>query len=184
MTAIKGLLAVVAIGGGSAIGAGGCAGTLASQPKIPSAAQYAAIADDVCAGVPAKERDLGLLAYREAIVSVAPLNEDSFVGKIKVSNTEGTVIGLRALPGISIPWLERVNSCHVALVGSGRINGSETVADPFAIPGSMVSAAEIYAGYVVFVRGMNHDAAMEISRQANALLLPTNHPPTASLVSP
>src|ERR1039457_4079615 len=32
-------------------------------------------AEDICAGVPAKERAMGLLAFRENIVSVTPLNE-------------------------------------------------------------------------------------------------------------
>jgi hypothetical protein len=63
---------------------------------------------------------MGLLAYRDGIVNIAPLQEDTFAGKIKATRTEGAVIALRAMTGISVPWLERVNLCHAALVGSGR----------------------------------------------------------------
>jgi len=180
------LFAVIAIGGACTIGAIGCAGsfTSGSNGTIPSSAQYAAIADDACAGVPAKERELGLLAYRDAITSVAPLNEVSFVGKSKVSNTKGSVIGLRATPGVSVPWLERVNSCHVALVGAGRLTGNDVASDPFVIPGTILYAAEVYAGYALSVRGSNNDSAQEISRRSSALLSAPTHPATASLVSP
>jgi hypothetical protein len=180
------LIAVIAIGCTSTIGATGCAGTFmsGSNGTIPTPAQYAAIADDACTGVPARERELGLLAYRDAITSVAPLNEVSFVGKSKVSNTKGAVIGLRATPGISVPWLERVNICHVALVGSGRLVGNDAASDPFVIPGTILSAAEVYAGYALSVRGSNIDSAQEISRRSSVLLSAPAHPPTASLVLP
>ena len=186
MTTSRTLLTVVLIGGSSAVAAIGCAGSFASGSNgpTPSTAQYAAIADDACAGVPAKEREMGLLAYRDAITSVAPLSEDRLVGKIKVRDTKGAVIGLRATPGISVPWLERVNGCHVALVGSGRLAGNDPASDPFLIPGTTVSAAEVYAGYAVSVRGSNKDSAQEISRRTSALLSPPAHPPTASLGSP
>jgi hypothetical protein len=179
-------LAVIAFGGACTIGTSGCAGSLASGSNgtMPTPAQYAAIADDACAGVPARERELGLLAYRDAITTVAPLNEVSFVGKAKVSNTKGAIIGLRAAPGISVPWLERVNNCHVALVGSGRLAGNDAASDPFVIPGTTLSAAEVYAGYALSVRGSNNDSAQEISRRSSALLSGPTHPPTASLVSP
>jgi hypothetical protein len=177
-TKVRTLLTVAAIGGLSVIGAG----ALAAE-KTPTAAQYAAIADDVCAGVPAKEREMGLLAYRDAIVSVAPLKEEYFVGKIKTSRTEGAVIGLRATPSITKPWLERVNSCHVALVGSGRIVGNEAALDPFVVAGTSVVAAETFAGFALFVKGLNADTAQEITKRSYALLSTPTQPATASLES-
>jgi hypothetical protein len=179
-TKVRTLLSVVAIGGVSIIGVGARA---AETSGTPTDAQYAAIADDTCAGVPAKERAMGLLAYRDAVVSVAPLRADYFVGKIKTSRTEGAVIGLRATPGITKPWLERVNSCHVALVGLGRMVGNDAASDPFAIAGTSVVAVETYAGYVLFVKGPNADAAQEITKRSVALLSMPASPTTASLES-
>jgi hypothetical protein len=179
-TKVRTLLTAAAFGGLSVIGAGALA-----ADKTPTAAQYAAIADDICAGVPAKEREMGLLAYRDAIVSVAPLQEAYFVGKIKTSKTEGAIIGLRATPSITKPWLERVNSCHVALVGSGRMVGNDAAADPFVVAGTSVVAAETYAGYVLFVKGVSAETAQEISKRAYALLATprSSRPATASLES-
>lgn len=169
----------------TAVGGVSCAGALASaMAGPPSAAQQAAIGDDICAGVPPKEREMGLLAFRDGIVSVVPLTADSFVGKSKVSHTEGAIIGLRAAPGISVPWLERVNSCHVSLVNSGRLAGDQAALDPFVIPKTTVGATAVYAGYVLYVRGPNYDVAREIIARSNALLSAPGHLTTISPRSP
>jgi hypothetical protein len=185
MTTSRTLLTVVLIGGSSAVAAIGCAGsfTSGSNGNIPSAAQYAAIADDACAGVPAKERELGLLAYRDAITSVAPLDEDRFVGKIKVRDTKGAIIGLRATPGISVPWLERVNGCHIAMAGSGRLAGNDAAMDPFILTGTTVVATEVYAGYVLSVKGASVDSVQEILQRSYALVATPGGTKTASLDS-
>jgi hypothetical protein len=138
-------------------------------------------ASDICAGVPAKARALGLLAYRENIVSVAPLNEFRYAGKAKYLRTEGVVIKLRATPEISVPWLERVNSCHVAMSGSERLAGNDSAMDPFILPGTTVVAAEVYAGFVLSVRGANHDAVQEILQRSYALISTPGGVKTASL---
>jgi hypothetical protein len=136
---------------------------------------------DICAAVPAKERTLGLLAFRENIVSVAPLNEFRFAGKAKYLRTEGVVIKLRATPEISVPWLERVNSCHIAISGSERLAGYDATMDPFVLRGTTVSAAEGYAGFVLSVRGANHDAVQEILQRSYALVSTPGGVKTASL---
>lgn len=179
-TRVRTLLSVVAIGGVSIIGTAALA---AEASGTPTPAQYAAIADDTCAGVPGKERKMGLMAYREAIVSVAPLKAEHFVGKIKTNRTEGAVIGLRATPGMTVPWLERVNSCHIALVGSGRIVGNAAASDPFIVAGTSIVAAETYAGYVLFVKGTNTNTVQEIMKRSVGLLSTTATPTTASLES-
>jgi hypothetical protein len=164
-------LAVAARGETTASGAG----------EKTSAMQYAAIADNICTGVPARERELGLLAFRDNIVSVAPLNEFHYAGKAKYLRTEGAVIKLRATPGISVPWLERVNGCHIAMMGSGRLAGSEAALDPFILKGTTVAAAEVYAGYVLSVRGASVEAVQEILQRSYALVSTPGGTKTASL---
>ncbi len=146
--------------GGAAYGetmAGGSNGNAASAPEI-------------CTGVPAKEREIGLLAFRANIVNVVPLNEFRSLGKAKYSRTEGVVIRLRATPEISVPWLERVNSCHVALAGSGRLPGGDATMDPFVLPGTTVTVSEIYAGYELSVRGASVEAVQKILQRSYALI--------------
>ena len=179
---VRTLFAFVVAGGASMVGsaAWGENVALGTNGKSP-AAQYAAIADDLCVGVPAKERELGLLAYRENIISMAPLNEDRYLGKAKYIQTVGVAVKLRATPGISVPWLERVNGCHVALVASGRLPGNASSADPFVLSGTTVGASEVYAGFVLSVRGPNYDAAREIMQRAYALIPPPGGVKTAAL---
>jgi hypothetical protein len=149
---------------------------------MPSAAHFAAIADDICTGMPAKERQMGLLAYREDIERVAPLLDEGPYGKIEGSD-RGAVVRLRATPGMSIPWLERVNRCHVALVGSGRLVDKESGEDPFLVPGAFVWAGDYGGYYNVSIGSADHAKAMEILRRSRALVSTPAHQPTASLDS-
>ena len=181
-TRVRTMLAVVVAGGTCMVGAAACGETTtAGTSGRSSAAQYAAIADDICVGVPAKEREMGLLAFRENIVSMAPLNEIRFAGKAKYSQTVGAAIKLRPTPGISVPWLERVNGCHVALVAAGRLPGNTGSMDPFVLPGTTVVASEVYAGFMLSVRGPNYDAAREILQRSYALIPTPGGVKTASL---
>ncbi len=137
---------------------------------VVSTLAASALADDVCSGVPAKERNLGLLALRDNIVSVTPLNELRSAGKAKYSQTVGVSIKLRATPEISVPWLERVNGCHVAMAGSGRLAGNEVTADPFILPGTTVRVSESYAGYVLTLSATNLSEVQEIMQRSYAMI--------------
>jgi hypothetical protein len=148
-----------------------------------TAAQYAALADDICTGVPSREREMGLLAFRDNIVSVTPLNEFHYAGKAKYLRTEGAVIKLRATPGLSVPWLERVNGCHVALAGSGRLAENDAAMDPFILTGTTVAATEVYAGYVLSVKGASVESVHEILQRSYALVSTPGGTKTASLES-
>lgn len=172
------LVPPLARGAGLAIAVLCCAANCASVEggtKL-STAQYAAIADDVCTGMPAKEREAGLLAYREDVARVGPLFDNGPFGKVEWSS--GAVIRLRATPGMSVPWLERVNRCHIALAASGRLVGRESAEDPFLVGGAAVWAAEAYGGYYdVSVRSGDDAQATEILRRSKALLSsPTRQP--------
>jgi len=138
-------------------------------------------AEDICAGVPANERAMGLLAYRDNIVGVAPLNEYRFAGKVKYGHTEGVVIKLRATPDISVPWLERVHSCHLAMAGSGQLAGYDSALDPFILAGTIVGAKQVYAGFELSVKGINDDAIQAILQRSYALISTPGGVKTASL---
>jgi hypothetical protein len=178
-TKVRTLLTVTVVGAACTIGSAAYGENGASGKSTP--AQYAAVADDICTGVPAREREMGLLAFRDNIVSVSPLNEFHFAGKAKYLRTEGAVIKLRATPGISVPWLERVNGCHIAMMGSGRLAGNEAAMDPFILTGTTVAATEVYAGYVLSVRGGSVQSVQEILQRSYALISTPGGTKTASL---
>ena len=138
-------------------------------------------ADDSCAGVPAKERAMGLLAFRDNIVSVVPLNEYRFAGKAKYGHTEGVIIKLRATPEISVPWLERVNSCHLATARSRQLAGYDSALDPFILPRTTVGAKEVYAGFELSLRGVSDDTIQAILQRSYALISPPGDVKMASL---
>ena len=181
---VRRLIAVAIVGAACSMTATahGAPGASGASGK-PSEVQYAAVADDICTGVPAREREMGLLAFRDNIVSVAPLNEFHYAGKAKYLRTEGAVIKLRATPGISVPWLERVNGCHIALLGSGRLAGNDAAMDPFVLTGTTVAATEVYAGYVVSVKGASVESVQEILQRSYALVSTPGGTKTASLES-
>jgi hypothetical protein len=146
-------------------------------------AQAAEVAENSCGGVPAQERDLGIMAYRDAFAGVRALNESEQVGKMKLERNRGVVITLRAQPGMSAPWLGRVASCHMALAAAGREVSGTSGTDPLLVPGAAVRVDETTTGFAVSVRVPNGAAASETLRRAQALLAGPSGPATAEVVS-
>ena len=74
-----------------------------------------------CQGIPVKEQQMGLVAFREAIVSAAPVRELKAAGKARMPMDRGVELAILAQPGLSAPWLTRVASCHIASLRAGRV---------------------------------------------------------------
>jgi hypothetical protein len=163
---------VLAIG---ALGAAGCAAAMANESSL-SPAQLAQAAEDACVGVPTTMREKGLLAYRSNIANAVPLSEDVAVGKVKFTHARGETIALRATPSMTVPWLGRVNSCHVALARSGQVTGA---ADPFVVPGTTVRIEEAYTGYLLTIHASSDEVAADVVQRANAMLASPAGPATA-----
>jgi len=130
--------------------------------------QYAQISMEQCAGVPTKEQELGVMAYRDAVANAQPLKETYQVGKTKFEHARGVQIAVRAQPNITGPWLARVATCHIALARSGRITPSEN--DPLMVAGATVQVDEAYTGYVVSVHVTDDASAAELMRRTTVAL--------------
>lgn len=122
-----------------------------------------------CAGMAAKERELGLMAYRQAIAGARPLREETSVGKVKIARQRGTVVVFRAEPNMSGAWLRRVNACHADLVAAGRLASGGGTTDPFAVPGTTVAVDETQTGYAVSIHGDSDQAVAEVAHRIAAL---------------
>jgi hypothetical protein len=168
---------------GVLLGGSGCAteagNNAFSQALTP--VQYAQISDDQCNGVPANERELGVFAYREAIANAQPLKEEYSVGKTKLTRDRGVQIAIRAQPAMTAPWLERVATCHVALVRSGQL--AAAAGDPQLVPGATVHVEAAYTGYIVSVRVPDDASAAEVMRRATVALTGPTGPATAERLS-
>jgi hypothetical protein len=148
---------------------GGCASLSAAGGEAASnKVELARLAEDFCAGVPAQTRAQGLLAYRDSFAGATPVSEDLQVGKTKISRPRGEMIALRAAPNITLPWLDRVNSCHVALVQAGSLN--PTVSDPFVVPGTSVAIVETYAGYALSIKASSDQALKQVVERTGTIM--------------
>jgi hypothetical protein len=148
----------------------GCATNNAAGPLSASlsAPEYARIAETQCAGLPTKEQQLGVLAYRDSIAGAQPLKEEYSVGKMKLTHDRGVQLAIRAQPSMSVPWLERVATCHMALARSNAIAASD--GDPQLVTGATVRVEETFTGYVVSIHAPDADSAAEVMRRTTVAM--------------
>lgn len=164
---LRGVLGVLAVAlGGCATGASGGSPTPQERERIAQAQ---------CAGLPAREQQLGLLAYRDAIAGARPYEEEYQVGKMKITRDRGVQLSIRAQPAMTVPWLERVASCHMTLAGSpGRIASSGS--DPLLVPGATVQVDAGYTDFIVRIRVPDADAAAEVMRRTAVVMATPSGP--------
>jgi hypothetical protein len=156
-------LAVGAVAGIILMAGAGCGAMTNNRPDPTLSAQSA------CAGIAPKERELGLMAYREAIAGARPLRDDSMSGKARIGRERGTAVLFRAEPNLSVAWLGRVNACHADLVAAGQVTSSAVTTDPFVVPGTTVSIAETQMGYDVSVRASSDQGMVEVAHRVAGL---------------
>ena len=155
-----------------AVANGGCATDAAGTARDYSTVAGADVRENDCVGVPARERNLGILAYRDAIAGARSLKESTRVGKTEVSHDRGVAIAVRAQPGMSAPWLARVASCHITLASSrSGPPGEGDANDPLLVPGATVRVEESGTTYIVSIRVPDEQAALEVARRAQTLLM-------------
>jgi len=163
-----------------AAGVAGCATSGAGSAPALASVRGSEGVDQVCSGIPAKEREIGLLSFRDAFGGTAPLTERVQIGKsVQVDRETGVLIAIRALPGLTAPWLARVASCHMALAAAGRLEDLATKNDPLLVPGAQVSVDAEYTGFIVSVRAPTVDATADMARRAEAMLAAPSGPATA-----
>jgi hypothetical protein len=170
-----------AAGAGLAAALVASAGCATTSPNAMSAslspAQYAQLSEEECTGVPTKEQELGVLAYRDAVSTAQPLKEEYQVGKTKLTRDRGVQLTVRAQPNVTRAWLMRVATCHVALARSGRITASEN--DPLLVASATVDVEEQTTGYLVSVHVADQAAAAEVMRRTTLAFTGPSGPATA-----
>jgi hypothetical protein len=157
----------------------GCA-TSGTSAGLASVQGGAADPTQACAGVPAKERELGLMSYKDAIGGTAPMHDRVSLSKgVAVDQEVGVQIAVRAQQGLTGPWLARVATCHAALAAAGQLESRDAKDDPLVVPGISVSVEEAPTGFVVSIRAPNASAATEVTTRAVALVSGPTSPATA-----
>jgi hypothetical protein len=170
-----GVVAFVTMSGCATESAGGSLSASLSPPE------YAQIAEAQCTGLPTKEQQLGLLAYRDSIAGTQPLKEEYTVGKMKLTHARGVQLAIRAQPSMSVPWLERVATCHMALARSNAVAASD--GDPQLVTGATVRVEETFTGYIVSIHAPDASSAAEVMRRTTVAMTAPSGPMTAERVT-
>lgn len=69
-----------------------------------------------CAGIDPEDRDVSLFFHREDIAAVEAAKEKSapYFGNDAAPRTDGAVIVFRAVPGLTVEWLQHLVNCQMA----------------------------------------------------------------------
>jgi hypothetical protein len=124
-----------------------------------------------CIGLADADRDMSPFSHREDIATVEPLTLRSGGGKSGPwTRMAGAVIVVRAVPGMTAQWLQRVIDCHMA---RNEALGHDVPEMPYCplVPNGI--AATVTATATEFAVGIQSDdpaVAQEVLRRAQSLV--------------
>jgi hypothetical protein len=124
-----------------------------------------------CGGISAQDRDTSPFEHREDIEGVEAI-QTPVGGKIGGYRQNGASIVVRAVPGMTAEWLQRLVDCHTARNAALGYAMPEMEHCPLMLKGITASVTSTGRGFVVAIRASDVDTAREILRRAQALLPP------------
>ncbi len=122
-----------------------------------------------CVGLPDTDRDTSPFDHREDIASVAPLTVGTTAGKSQSARNEGAIVTIRAVPGMTAQWLQRVIDCHLARNAALGHDVPEMAYCPLVPRGVMARVSGTEAGFAVAIRADDSQTAQEVLKRARAL---------------
>jgi hypothetical protein len=123
-----------------------------------------------CVGLADADRDMSPFMHREDIASVRELVVNSGAGKSRFSRQMGAVVVVRAVPGLTEQWLQRVVDCHLARNAALGHNLPEMPDCPLVPNGAAATVTPTDAGFAVAIRSDDATVAHEILRRAQSLV--------------
>ncbi|HVW26346.1 MAG TPA: hypothetical protein VHC69_13345 [Polyangiaceae bacterium] len=144
---------------------------VAVVPHAPGAKSSSV--DAACAGISAQDREIGPFGDRSQITSVSPLVETMTQLKFSWSQLRGAMIFMRATPGTTKQWLNRLGYCHMSSIAGSVASGADGVADPFAVAPVDMTVEDTPQGFVVYIRTRQVDTDLaKLVLEASKRLLP------------
>lgn len=122
-----------------------------------------------CSGIGPSDRDDSPFSHRDDIVGVEPLVSTTTSSRGPTKHVDGASITIRAVPGLTVEYLQRLVSCHLARNASMGFAMDEMSFCPLAVKGASATVASASGAFRVDVRGDGEDAIKEIGRRADAL---------------
>jgi hypothetical protein len=122
-----------------------------------------------CAGLSEADRDQSPFSHRDDIASVTALTEEVVMARTRTTHTVGARIVLRAVPGLTAEWLQRVLECHLARNASLGHDVPEMPYCPLVPAGVTVEVGSVGDGFAIDVRAVGDEAITEVVRRARTL---------------
>lgn len=123
-----------------------------------------------CAGLPESDRDMSPLAHREEIAEVNPLAVDVTSGRVTSRRVVGVSMVIRAVPGLTAEWLQRLVDCHLARSAVLGASVAEMRDCPLAVPTATARVASTGSGFAVMIRAEDEGSVAEIRGRAERLI--------------
>ena len=123
-----------------------------------------------CTGIPERDRDESPFAHREDIEGVDPLYSGPLSSKNPMQRLVGAAVRIRAVPGMTAEWLQRVMDCHLARNASMGYAMPEMSYCPLMLKDLSVTVTSTGRGFSVAIRSGDTDTVHEIERRAEALV--------------
>lgn len=142
----------------------------AAQHRAASEALRTAEAT-ACAGLPERDRDMSPLARGAAISNVSELRAKAAKPGVKTPTAQaaGATITLRAVPGLSSAWLQRLVDCHLARAASTGFEMPEMPYCPMMVKGATAEVRTVGSEFAIDIRSDDPKTATEIWHRARAL---------------
>lgn len=143
--------------------------TEAARHRAASAALRAAEAR-ACVGIAENDRDMSPFEHLEDMASVEPLVEPVSGPKGSVhTRTAGAEVTFRAVPGLTVEWLQRLVDCHLARNAARGHVVPEMPNCPLVPKGAAATVRSTGNGFAVSISSADDATAREILARAERL---------------
>lgn len=123
-----------------------------------------------CSGLSDEDRDTSPFDHREDIVSAAPLQSTASSGKAgSTQRLLGASVTVKAVPGLTKEYLQRLVNCHSARNASMGFSMPEMASCPMSVRGASATVESDGPGFRVDIHADDSQAANEILRRAKSL---------------
>lgn len=123
-----------------------------------------------CAGLSEADRDTSPFDHRDDIVGVEDLRAQPATAKeSQVSALQGASISVRAVPGLTKEYLQRLVSCHLARNASMGFAMPEMTSCPLSVKGASATVESAGGAFRVDIKGDTKESAEAIARRTKEL---------------
>lgn len=123
-----------------------------------------------CAGLAGADRDMSPFYHREDIASVSKIEHEVARGNTRAGQIAGGRAVFRAVPEMTVEWLQRHGDCHMARAAALGQVVPEMSYCPLMVKGAKASVSSTGDGFAVEVTADDEQTAQEIWRRVQALV--------------